>query len=78
MIRSGAVWPNCHNVVDASLPSGGYKLSGRGREKGGEVLRKLHGIQGRDRKALIASSSEIGERPFAARRAQWCQFIEEG
>ena len=36
---------------------------------GGEVLRKLHAIQGRDRKALIASSSEFGERHFPARRA---------
>ena len=39
MIRSGAVWVNCHNVFDASLPFGGYKQSGWGREMAGEVLR---------------------------------------
>jgi phenylacetaldehyde dehydrogenase len=38
LIRSGTVWINCHNVFDASLPFGGYKQSGWGREMGGEVL----------------------------------------
>jgi phenylacetaldehyde dehydrogenase len=38
IIRSGTVWINCHNVFDASLPFGGYKQSGWGREMGGEVL----------------------------------------
>ncbi len=37
-IRSGTVWINCHNVFDASLPFGGYKQSGWGREMGHEVL----------------------------------------
>jgi phenylacetaldehyde dehydrogenase len=37
-IRSGTVWVNCHNVFDASLPFGGYKQSGWGREMGAEVL----------------------------------------
>ncbi len=37
-IRSGTVWLNCHNVFDASLPFGGYKQSGWGREMGEEVL----------------------------------------
>jgi phenylacetaldehyde dehydrogenase len=32
------VWINCHNVFDASLPFGGYKESGWGREMGEEVL----------------------------------------
>src|SRR6204780_2391459 len=32
-IRSGTVWINCHNVFDASLPFGGYKQSGWGREE---------------------------------------------
>ncbi len=38
-IRSGTVWVNCHNVFDASLPFGGYKESGWGREMGEEALR---------------------------------------
>jgi phenylacetaldehyde dehydrogenase len=37
-IRSGTVWINCHNVFDASLPFGGYKQSGWGREMGAEAL----------------------------------------
>jgi phenylacetaldehyde dehydrogenase len=37
-IRSGTVWINCHNVFDASLPFGGYKQSGWGREMGEEVI----------------------------------------
>jgi phenylacetaldehyde dehydrogenase len=37
-LRSGTVWINCHNVFDASLPFGGYKQSGWGREMGEEVL----------------------------------------
>jgi phenylacetaldehyde dehydrogenase len=38
LLRSGTVWINCHNVFDASLPFGGYKQSGWGRENGAEVL----------------------------------------
>ena len=37
-IRAGTVWINCHNIFDASLPFGGYKESGWGREMGHEVL----------------------------------------
>ena len=37
-IRSGTVWINCHNVFDSSLPFGGYKQSGWGREMGAEVF----------------------------------------
>jgi phenylacetaldehyde dehydrogenase len=37
-IRAGTVWVNCHNVFDASLPFGGYKQSGWGREMGEDVL----------------------------------------
>jgi phenylacetaldehyde dehydrogenase len=37
-IRAGTVWINCHNVFDASLPFGGYKESGWGREMGEIVL----------------------------------------
>ena len=37
-LRAGTVWVNCHNVFDASLPFGGYKQSGWGREMGHEAL----------------------------------------
>src|SRR5579871_5045864 len=37
-LRAGTVWVNCHNVFDATLPFGGYKQSGWGREMGEEVL----------------------------------------
>jgi phenylacetaldehyde dehydrogenase len=37
-LRAGTVWVNCHNVFDASLPFGGYKQSGWGREMGEEVF----------------------------------------
>jgi len=33
-IRSGTVWINCYDVFDASLPFGGFKQSGLGRELG--------------------------------------------
>src|SRR6202044_1644182 len=36
-LRAGTVWINCYNVFDASLPFGGYKQSGWGREMGHEV-----------------------------------------
>jgi phenylacetaldehyde dehydrogenase len=38
LLRSGTVWVNCHNIFDASLPFGGYKQSGWGREMGREAL----------------------------------------
>jgi phenylacetaldehyde dehydrogenase len=37
-IRSGNVWINCHSVQDFSLPFGGYKESGWGRERGAQGL----------------------------------------
>jgi phenylacetaldehyde dehydrogenase len=33
-IRAGTVWVNCHNLVDANMPFGGFKQSGFGREHG--------------------------------------------
>ena len=37
-LRAGTVWVNCYNVFDASMPFGGYKESGWGREMGHEAL----------------------------------------
>jgi phenylacetaldehyde dehydrogenase len=37
-LKAGSVWVNCYNVFDASLPFGGYKQSGWGREMGHEAL----------------------------------------
>ncbi len=37
-IKAGTVWVNCHNVLDATMPFGGYKQSGWGRELGGEAV----------------------------------------
>ena len=37
-IKAGTVWVNCYNIFDASLPFGGYKQSGWGREMGEAVL----------------------------------------
>lgn len=36
-LHVGTVWVNCYNVGDLSLPFGGYKQSGWGREMGHEV-----------------------------------------
>jgi phenylacetaldehyde dehydrogenase len=33
-LRAGTVWVNCHNFVDPSMPFGGYRQSGFGREHG--------------------------------------------
>jgi phenylacetaldehyde dehydrogenase len=38
-LRAGTVWVNCYNVFDASMPFGGYKQSGWGREMGHDVLK---------------------------------------
>jgi acyl-CoA reductase-like NAD-dependent aldehyde dehydrogenase len=37
-IRAGTIWLNCQNVSDFSMPYGGYKQSGWGREHGAEGL----------------------------------------
>jgi phenylacetaldehyde dehydrogenase len=38
-LRAGTVWVNCHNMLDATMPFGGFKQSGWGRELGGESVR---------------------------------------
>lgn len=37
-LRAGTIWVNCFDVFDATIPFGGYKQSGIGREKGKYVL----------------------------------------
>jgi phenylacetaldehyde dehydrogenase len=37
-IKAGTVWVNCHSMLDASLPFGGCKQSGIGREMGRAAL----------------------------------------
>ncbi len=37
-IKAGTVWVNCHSMLDPSLPFGGYKQSGIGREMGRAAL----------------------------------------
>ena len=37
-IRSGSVWVNCHSALDPSLPFGGYRMSGLGREMGAAAI----------------------------------------
>jgi phenylacetaldehyde dehydrogenase len=37
-IRAGTVWVNCHSFIDPSMPFGGFKQSGFGRENGRAVL----------------------------------------
>ncbi|SFU31883.1 phenylacetaldehyde dehydrogenase [Pseudoduganella namucuonensis] len=33
-IKAGTVWVNCHSMLDSSVPFGGFKQSGLGREMG--------------------------------------------
>lgn len=37
-MQAGTCWINCYNVFDVSIPFGGYKASGFGRENGKEVM----------------------------------------
>jgi acyl-CoA reductase-like NAD-dependent aldehyde dehydrogenase len=37
-MQAGTCWINCYNVYDVSVPFGGYKASGFGRENGKEVM----------------------------------------
>lgn len=39
-IRAGTVWINCHSMYDASLPIGGMKQSGWGRDSGAQAVEK--------------------------------------
>ncbi len=41
-IKAGTVWVNCHTVLDNSMPFGGFKQSGIGREMGRAVFDQYH------------------------------------
>jgi aldehyde dehydrogenase (NAD+) len=38
-LKVGSVWVNCFDIFDATIPFGGYKMSGMGREKGIDSLK---------------------------------------
>jgi phenylacetaldehyde dehydrogenase len=37
-VKAGTVWINCHSMYDATLPIGGVKQSGWGRDSGHQAL----------------------------------------
>ena len=37
-LQAGTVWVNCHSMLDATMPFGGYKQSGIGRDMGRVAL----------------------------------------
>ena len=37
-LQAGSVWVNCHSMLDAAMPFGGYKQSGIGRDMGRAAL----------------------------------------
>ena len=44
-IRAGIVWVNTFDAADITVPFGGYKQSGFGRDKGARRARRLHPAQ---------------------------------
>ena len=45
-LQSGSVWVNCYNQMDPSMPFGGVKLSGYGRESGLQQLDEYLHVKG--------------------------------
>ena len=41
-LKAGTVWVNCYNIFDPSLPFGGFKQSGWGRENGREEVLEMY------------------------------------
>jgi phenylacetaldehyde dehydrogenase len=37
-IEAGTVWVNCHHLIDPTLPFGGFKQSGFGREQAADGI----------------------------------------
>jgi len=44
-LKSGTVWVNCHNVLSYSVPFGGYKQSGFGRDLGEYALNEYSQVK---------------------------------
>jgi gamma-glutamyl-gamma-aminobutyraldehyde dehydrogenase/4-guanidinobutyraldehyde dehydrogenase/NAD-dependent aldehyde dehydrogenase len=44
-LRGGFVWVNCFDKLDISLPWGGFKQSGFGRDKGMHALEKYSDLK---------------------------------
>jgi aldehyde dehydrogenase (NAD+) len=40
-LRTGSVWVNCYQAMDAAVPFGGYKMSGYGRESGRDHIEEF-------------------------------------
>ncbi|ARN18739.1 aldehyde dehydrogenase family protein [Piscinibacter gummiphilus] len=45
-LQSGSVWVNCYNQMDPSMPFGGVKMSGYGRESGPQQLDEYLHVKG--------------------------------
>ncbi|QHI97646.1 aldehyde dehydrogenase family protein [Xylophilus rhododendri] len=45
-LQAGSVWVNCYNQMDPSMPFGGYKTSGYGRESGVQQLDEYLNVKG--------------------------------
>ncbi len=45
-LQSGSVWVNCYNQMDPSMPFGGVKQSGYGRESGAQQLDEYLNVKG--------------------------------
>jgi len=58
-IRAGTVWVNCYRRVIYSVPFGGVKASGFGRENGTEVMREYTTVKG-----VWIDPSENSRDPF--------------
>ncbi|MEO1793880.1 MAG: aldehyde dehydrogenase family protein, partial [Pseudomonadota bacterium] len=58
-IRAGTVWVNTYRAVSFTMPFGGYKHSGLGRENGAEAINEY--LQ---TKSVWISNAEAGGNPF--------------
>jgi len=57
-LKAGTIWVNCHNVLQPSIPFGGYKQSGFGRDLGEYALNEYTQVKAVITK-LITDPSEL-------------------